>query len=220
MSILYRSVAALFLFSLPALAGSSVQGINNFHQVDEHVYRGAQPTAAGFKYLATTGVRTIVDLRENGGRASGEKQLVTSLGMRYVNVPMSRLNPPTEAEIRKILALLEDATAGPVFVHCLRGADRGIGCKAWGNVMVRCGETTPRMPPQPGLGAYSLPAPPHGSRHGLNDIARFAGLPGWGRGCPWSHGWLAMGYKMAPASRAFVRRWAWVPPAREAGAVM
>ena len=53
MSILYRSVAALFLFSLPALAGSSVQGINNFHQVDEHVYRGAQPTAAGFKYLAT-----------------------------------------------------------------------------------------------------------------------------------------------------------------------
>ena len=124
MSILYRSVAALFLFSLPALAGSSVQGINNFHQVDEHVYRGAQPTAAGFKYLATAGIRTIVDLRENGGRASGEKQLVTSLGMRYVNVPMSRLNPPTEAEIRKILALLEDATAGPVFVHCLRGADR------------------------------------------------------------------------------------------------
>ena len=65
-----------------------------------------------------------MDLRENGGRASGEKQLVTSLGMRYVNVPMSRLNPPTEAEIRRILALLEDATAGPVFVHCLRGADR------------------------------------------------------------------------------------------------
>jgi len=44
--------------------------------------------------------------------------------MQYVNVPMTRLTPPTEAEIAKILALLEDATTGPVFVHCLRGADR------------------------------------------------------------------------------------------------
>jgi protein tyrosine/serine phosphatase len=30
----------------------------------------------------------------------------------------------TEAEITKILALLEDSTAGAVFVHCNRGSDR------------------------------------------------------------------------------------------------
>ena len=124
MSILYRSVAALFLVSLPAFAGSSVQGIDNFYQLDKHVYRGAQPTTEGFKYLATIGIKTILDLREDGERSSGEKQLVTSLGMQYVNVPMTRLTPPTDAEISKILALLEDTTTGPVFVHCLRGADR------------------------------------------------------------------------------------------------
>jgi len=44
--------------------------------------------------------------------------------MQYVNVPMTGLAPPTEAEITKILALLEDGTAGAIFVHCLRGADR------------------------------------------------------------------------------------------------
>jgi protein-tyrosine phosphatase len=37
---------------------------------------------------------------------------------------MTRLTPPTEPEITKILALLEDGTAGAVFVHCMRGADR------------------------------------------------------------------------------------------------
>jgi protein-tyrosine phosphatase len=124
MSILHRSLAALFLFSLPAFAGSSVQGINNFYQVDEHVYRGAQPASEGFKYLAKIGVKTVLDLRENGERSIGEARLVTSLSMQYVNVPMTALTPPTEAEITKILALLEDATAGPVFVHCMRGADR------------------------------------------------------------------------------------------------
>ena len=124
MSILNRSLICLFVFSLPALASSSVQGISNFYQVDEHVYRGAQPTAEGLKYLANIGVKTVLDLREDDERSSGEEQVVTSLGMQYVNVPMTGLTPPTEAEITKILALLEDGTAGPVFVHCKRGADR------------------------------------------------------------------------------------------------
>jgi len=124
MSILNRSLAALLLFSLPALASSSVPGINNFYQVDEHVYRGAQPTTGGFEYLAKIGIKTVLDLREDGERASAETQLVTSLGMQYVNVPMTGLTPPTQAEITRILALLEDGTAGVVFVHCMRGADR------------------------------------------------------------------------------------------------
>ena len=44
--------------------------------------------------------------------------------MHYVNVPMTGLTPPTEAQISKILALLEDEATGSVFVHCKRGADR------------------------------------------------------------------------------------------------
>jgi protein tyrosine phosphatase (PTP) superfamily phosphohydrolase (DUF442 family) len=124
MSILSRSLVSLFVFSLPALAGPSVQGINNFYQVDEHVYRGAQPTTEGFKYLAKIGVKTVLDLREDDERSSEEGQVVTSLGMQYVNVPMTGLTPPTATEITKILALLEDGTAGAVFVHCKSGADR------------------------------------------------------------------------------------------------
>jgi protein-tyrosine phosphatase len=124
MSIFSRSLVALFLFGLPALASSSVQGINNFYQVDEHVYRGAQPTTVGFGYLAKIGVKTVLDLREDDDRSYREARVVTSLGMQYVNVPMTGLTPPTEPEITKILALLEDGTAGAVFVHCMRGADR------------------------------------------------------------------------------------------------
>ena len=124
MSLPYRSLIPLFFFSLPALAGSSVPGIHNFYQVDNHVYRGAQPTSEGVSYLAKIGVKTVLDLREPGERSTQEERAVTALGMQYVTVPMGGLTPPTEAQISKILALLEDKTTGPVFVHCRRGADR------------------------------------------------------------------------------------------------
>jgi protein-tyrosine phosphatase len=116
-------LVACLACSLPVLAGNA-PGIANFDRVDEHVYRGGQPDAQGFGYLASLGVKTVIDLRESDARAATEGQEVTADGMKYVNVPMTGLTPPTDAEISKILTLLEDNTAGPVFVHCRRGADR------------------------------------------------------------------------------------------------
>ena len=124
MSTIGRSVASILVLSLPAFAGSSAREIQNFFQVDDHVYRGAQPTGEGLRYLAKIGVKTVLDLRENDSEASAEEQAVTALGMQFVNVPMTGLTPPTEAEISRILGLLEDTAVGPVFVHCQRGADR------------------------------------------------------------------------------------------------
>lgn len=118
-----RLAIALFVAGLPVFAGS-VPGIKNFDQVDAHVYRGGQPTDEGFHYLANLGVKTIIDLREAGDRSQAEERAVTGSGMQYVNVPMTGLTPPTEAETAKILAILEDTAGGPVFVHCQRGADR------------------------------------------------------------------------------------------------
>lgn len=118
-----RSLALLAL-GLPAFAGSSVQGIHNFFQVDEHVYRGAQPTDEGFQYLSKIGVKTVVDLREADDRSAEEEGQVTAAGMKYINVPMTGLTPPSESEINQILGILEDGNTGPVFVHCKRGADR------------------------------------------------------------------------------------------------
>ena len=113
----------LFVLGLPLMAGS-VPGIHNFDRVDDHVYRGGQPTDEGFDYLAKLGVKTVMDLRETGARSRAEELAVTGDGMTYVNVPMTGLTPPTDAEISKILAILEDSATGPVFVHCRRGADR------------------------------------------------------------------------------------------------
>jgi len=107
-----------------ALAGDYAAGVPNFHIVNDHVYRGAQPSAEGFKSLAKLGVKTVIDLRETGERWLAEPNLVEATGMRYLNIPMRGLNAPTSQDMSKVLALLNDSAAWPVFVHCRRGKDR------------------------------------------------------------------------------------------------
>jgi tyrosine-protein phosphatase SIW14 len=118
----YKIILSL-VFAWPALAESGVAGIHNFAQVDQHLFRGAQPTKEGIEYLAKLGVKTVLDLREADEKAQAEERLVTSAGMKYVNIPMTGLKPPTEAETSQVLGILEDGS-GSVFVHCKRGADR------------------------------------------------------------------------------------------------
>ena len=83
-----------------------------------------QSSDEGFQYLAKLGVKNIIDLREADERSAAEERAVTAAGMRYINVPMTGLTAPTEAEIARILTLLEDNSAGPAFVHCKQGVDR------------------------------------------------------------------------------------------------
>lgn len=116
------------------LAGQTVAErvpIPRFHQVDPHLYRGAQPDAAGFRRLRDLGVRTVINLRSEVDAArSSERQLVESLGMRYVHLPVKDGNFFTRSRqipddtIREFFAILDAAGPEPVFVHCRRGADR------------------------------------------------------------------------------------------------
>jgi protein tyrosine phosphatase (PTP) superfamily phosphohydrolase (DUF442 family) len=127
----FSRLSAVFFVSsaLPviALAGNGPSGLGNFQKVDEHVYRGAQPTDRGFQELAKLGIRTVVDLQEGGSRSAAEEKIVKAAGMQYISVPMKGMETPSNESVRKVLALLEDTTTGPVFVHCHRGADRTGG---------------------------------------------------------------------------------------------
>jgi tyrosine-protein phosphatase SIW14 len=116
--------ASLLVFCPMLPAQQQPAGLHNFHQVDQQVYRGAQPTSEGFQSLANLGVKTIVDLRGGGGRSANERKVVEAAGMHYIAIPLSGHAAPTGQQVSKVLALLNDPAAGPVFVHCRRGADR------------------------------------------------------------------------------------------------
>jgi protein tyrosine/serine phosphatase len=111
---------SLSLAGLRAASIPDVAGVSNFHQVDEHVYRGAQPNGQGFAGLAKIGIRTVIDLR---GERSEESD-VQRAGMHYVRLAWSGFKAPDDAQIEAVLALLNDSSQWPVFVHCKHGVDR------------------------------------------------------------------------------------------------
>jgi tyrosine-protein phosphatase SIW14 len=123
--ILVLWVTAL-MFTLPAGAADiEATGVPNFHQVNEHLYRGGQPTDIGWSSLAKLGVKTVIDLRPSSEHSiSKESRAVEAAGMLYVSQPMAGLSAPTQEKILKILALLDSSAQWPVFIHCRRGVDR------------------------------------------------------------------------------------------------
>jgi tyrosine-protein phosphatase SIW14 len=109
---------------LATSASAQIAGVENFHQVNDHIYRGAQPSDLGFQNLAKMGVKTVIDLRQTDGRSLIEKKAVEADGMRYINIPLQGMSAPSAADVDNVMKLFNDSTAGPVFVHCKRGADR------------------------------------------------------------------------------------------------
>jgi tyrosine-protein phosphatase SIW14 len=107
-----------------AAADAPPAGLSHFAEVDEHVYRGGQPGAAGLKSLAKLGVKAVIDLRGDGERSISEQKEVEAHGMKYYSIPLPSLAAPTDVEVSTVLALIEDSQNWPVYVHCLRGKDR------------------------------------------------------------------------------------------------
>lgn len=131
----YPTVILALLLSLglvgPA-AGKDVPGerlpvgdcIGNFEQVDATLYRGAQPKEACFAKLKAMGIRTVVNFRREKKAIEKERQLVESLGMRYVSIPWHITRRPKDEIYRKFFAVTDDPEAQPVFYHCMRGVER------------------------------------------------------------------------------------------------
>jgi tyrosine-protein phosphatase SIW14 len=94
------------------------------YRVDQNVFRGKQPTRQEISELAAMGIKTVLDLRGGLGHKGWERKAVEAAGMRYVRIGLSGFLPPTETQMDRILAVLENPSLSPIFVHCRRGADR------------------------------------------------------------------------------------------------
>jgi protein tyrosine/serine phosphatase len=102
-----------------------ITGIDNFGQVDEHLYRGAQPKPAAYAQLKKMGIDTVVRFNSEGHEdMASEKAQVESLGMRFVGLPWSTSGEPSHEQVVTLLALLRANHDGKTFVHCRVGADR------------------------------------------------------------------------------------------------
>jgi protein tyrosine/serine phosphatase len=100
-----------------------VEGIANFDEVNQHLYRGAQPNRLGLQHLQQRGIRTVINLRATNDAWMAEREEAGVQGMAYFNVPMSGTQRPSTETVSIVLSIIEKSPS-PVFVHCRYGCDR------------------------------------------------------------------------------------------------
>jgi protein tyrosine phosphatase (PTP) superfamily phosphohydrolase (DUF442 family) len=102
-----------------------INGIPNAGKITDLLYRGAQPKEVGLSELKILGISTIVDLRgEDPEKVAWERKHAESLGMRFVYIPVSGWDPPTDEQVVQFLSLFRDHPGQKIFMHCHFGNDR------------------------------------------------------------------------------------------------
>jgi protein tyrosine/serine phosphatase len=100
---------------------SNIQ-IDNFGRVSANYYRGAQPEGHDYADLAAFGIKTVIDLTQDGD--SREPAIVQRLGMKFYRIPMTTHETPSSAKLAQFLKLVENPANQPVYVHCQGGRHR------------------------------------------------------------------------------------------------
>jgi tyrosine-protein phosphatase SIW14 len=124
-----RAATVLVIMSLAGRASiaqdnPSYPELPNFHKVNEHLYRGAQPSKGGLKKLAELGVKTIINLRDEQDLSKQEGTEAAKAGLQYFSVPMAGLGRPTETQLSQVIAIIDAPANWPAFIHCKHGSDR------------------------------------------------------------------------------------------------
>ena len=123
---------------LAAPCDDCMPGVINFAKVDRALWRGAQPTAEGFKALEKAGAKTIVSFRHD----HDDLDALKGTTLRYLRFP-SRAWSAKKKDLLLFLKVMEDPANWPVYIHCAQGRDRtGYNAAAY-RLVIQGWETEP-----------------------------------------------------------------------------
>jgi protein tyrosine/serine phosphatase len=97
----------------------NIKSLPNCFKVNQNIYRGAQPGRKGFLKLKELGIKTVINFREK----DSDSALIKDLGFNYIYLRTDVLNPDKDT-YKKFLAIVQDSSNYPVFIHCRFGSDR------------------------------------------------------------------------------------------------
>jgi protein tyrosine phosphatase (PTP) superfamily phosphohydrolase (DUF442 family) len=106
----------------PRSGPKEVAPIANFGVVDPGcLYRGAQPSTDGYKWLQKMGFRGIVNLRSEHDEGA---ERMKSFGMNYLHLKIRNEYAPSDEQAREFLAFVRNKDNWPIYVHCSAGMGR------------------------------------------------------------------------------------------------
>jgi protein tyrosine phosphatase (PTP) superfamily phosphohydrolase (DUF442 family) len=96
-----------------------LEEIYNFLALSENLFTGGMPTSEQLADAAQRGVQIVINLapHEVSNALPGETELVTSLGMQYVNIPVI-WTTPTKDGLDRFMDLMDENKDKRILVHC------------------------------------------------------------------------------------------------------
>jgi protein tyrosine phosphatase (PTP) superfamily phosphohydrolase (DUF442 family) len=94
-----------------------VETIYNYLRLSERIGTSGQPQPEQFAAIRDAGFVLVVNLLPDTQMLCGEEELVRSLGMDYLQIPVW-WNAPEVGDIEQFFAVMQANTARQVFVHC------------------------------------------------------------------------------------------------------
>jgi len=97
-----------------------MQDINNYIKINEKISTSGQPTAKQFEKIAEEGYEIVINLAvaHSEGKIENEDDIVTSLGMNYVHIPVEFLEP-TVKNLKDFVEMLSSFSNKKVWIHCI-----------------------------------------------------------------------------------------------------
>ena len=97
----------------------SLNDIFNFIQLDDCVATSGQPTEAQFSLVKEAGYTTVINLapKSHENALGNEDEILESMGIRYIHLPVVFTNP-TRDDFERFIGALESCDDDRVWVHC------------------------------------------------------------------------------------------------------
>ena len=110
-----------------SLKKDKLQSIFNYLPINPHLSTSGQPTAEQFKTIANNGFKLVINLAPHGteNAVDNEADIVTSLGMQYINIPVN-FDDPQQQDFEQFAATMEASKGNKIWVHC--AANMRVSC--------------------------------------------------------------------------------------------
>jgi len=98
-------------------------GVGNFIKMTDTIGTSGQPTAEQFGEIAKAGYSSVINLAmpDSDNAIANEGTVVTSLGMKYVHIPVP-FDAPTKQHLRSFIRVMRAIDGEKVWVHCAANA--------------------------------------------------------------------------------------------------
>ena len=101
------------------LMGDKIENIFNFLQLSNSIATAGQPTKSQLSLVKDSGYKTVINLATSASENAlpDEQEIVESLGMKYIHIPVD-FNNPTSEDFAAFCQAMGENNQQPLLVHC------------------------------------------------------------------------------------------------------